>query len=132
MEVNEEGKEVCRLGGYENTLLGYRTLNYKKISEGGHLNKIDVIMFGKFKITATTKTKTITTTPPCFSCLVCCVFTGHVIYQMASGQVLVDVYPSKEEYERVKDTPEVLEVLHFIFDTKWKRSSYKEMLKKVN
>ena len=51
---------------------------------------------------------------------------------MASGQVLVDVYPSKEEYERVKDTPEVLEVLHFIFDTEWKGSSYKNMLKKVN
>ena len=50
---------------------------------------------------------------------------------MASGQVLVDVYPSKEEYERVKDIPEVFEVLHFIFDTKWK-GSHKKMLKKVN
>ena len=49
MEVDEEGKEVCRLGGYENTLLGYRTYYYKKIFEEGHLNKIDVIMFGKFK-----------------------------------------------------------------------------------
>ena len=67
MEVDEEGKEVCRLGGYENTLLGYRTLYYKKIFEGGHLNKIDVIMFGKFKITATTKTTTTTITTPCFS-----------------------------------------------------------------
>ena len=67
IEVDEEWKEVCRLGGYENTLLGYRTLNYKKIFEGGHLNKIDVIMFGKFKIAATTKTKTRTITTPCFS-----------------------------------------------------------------
>ena len=57
MEVDEEGKEVCRLGGYENTLLGYRTPFYKKILEGGHLNKIDVIMFGKFR-TTTTKTTT--------------------------------------------------------------------------
>ena len=51
---------------------------------------------------------------------------------MASGQVLVDVYPSKEEYERVKDIPDVLEVLHFIFDTEWKELSHKQVLKKVN
>ena len=51
---------------------------------------------------------------------------------MASGQVLVDIYPSKEEFEKVKDIPEVLEVLHFIFDTEWKGSYYKKILKRVN
>ena len=51
---------------------------------------------------------------------------------MASGQFLVDVYPSKEEYEKMKDIPAVLEVLHFIFDTGWKESTHKKMLKKVN
>ena len=50
---------------------------------------------------------------------------------MALGQALVDIYPSKEEFERVKAIPEVLEVLHFIFDTEWKGSYYKK-IQKVN
>ncbi len=46
----EEGDFV--LGGYENTLLGYRTRLYKKIIEENYqLEKIDVIMFGEGIIT---------------------------------------------------------------------------------
>ncbi len=42
----EEGDFV--LGGYENTLLGYRTRLYRKIVEENYqLEKIDVIMFGE-------------------------------------------------------------------------------------
>jgi len=36
--------KVCRLSGYENTLLGYKTRLYKILRE--HLDAIDVIMFG--------------------------------------------------------------------------------------
>ena len=40
------GKEGgCRLGGYENTLLGYQSRTHRLFSEYG--NKIDVIAFGK-------------------------------------------------------------------------------------
>ena len=34
------------LGGYENSLLGYRTQCYQELSKKGLLDKIDVIMFG--------------------------------------------------------------------------------------
>lgn len=44
--VAEGGKEVCRLGGYESRLLGYRTFQnafmYQKYGDA-----IDLIMFGK-------------------------------------------------------------------------------------
>ena len=39
------GYSPCRLAGFENTLLGYKTRLYKLLKE--HLNAIDVIMFGK-------------------------------------------------------------------------------------
>ena len=37
--------EVCQLGGYENTLLGYKTRSYKMCKE--HLDHVDVILFGE-------------------------------------------------------------------------------------
>lgn len=37
---------VCQLGGFENTLLGYRTRLHSRIAEGDHMESIDVIMFG--------------------------------------------------------------------------------------
>ena len=37
--------EVCRLGGYENTLLGYKTRLYKLFKD--HPEHIDVLMFGE-------------------------------------------------------------------------------------
>ncbi len=39
------------LGGYENTLLGYRSRLYRKIVEENSLENIDVIMFGEGIIT---------------------------------------------------------------------------------
>ena len=44
----EEGKEVCRLGGYDNTLLGYQSSLYRKIYEQGMKDLLDIIMFGKY------------------------------------------------------------------------------------
>ena len=38
---------TCRLGGYENTLLGYRSQLYHKIEKAGCLESIDVLMFGE-------------------------------------------------------------------------------------
>ena len=39
----------CKLGGYDNSLLGYRTRLYKKCDQEGYLKTIDVILFGKRK-----------------------------------------------------------------------------------
>ena len=39
-------EDRCVLGGYENSLLGYRTHCYQELSQKGLLDKIDVIMFG--------------------------------------------------------------------------------------
>ena len=36
---------VCRVGGYENTLLGYRSRFYRMCED--HLEHMDVIMFGE-------------------------------------------------------------------------------------
>lgn len=42
VEDDEHGREICKLGGYENRLLGYPTLfQYEEYKEF-----IDVIMFG--------------------------------------------------------------------------------------
>lgn len=38
--------DVCRLGGYENTLLGYKTRSYKVCKE--HMEDIDLILFGMY------------------------------------------------------------------------------------
>ena len=38
--------ENCRLGGYENTLLGYRTRLYRAVLVINALPNIDMIMFG--------------------------------------------------------------------------------------
>lgn len=40
----------CRLGGYENTLLGYRTRLFRAVLAYGTLLSIDVIMFGEFVV----------------------------------------------------------------------------------
>lgn len=40
-------EDCCKLGGYENTLLGYRTRIYRECVKGGYLNSIDIIMFGE-------------------------------------------------------------------------------------
>ena len=40
----------CKLGGYENTLLGYRTRLYRLCSTEGYLENIDIVMFGKINL----------------------------------------------------------------------------------
>ena len=35
------------LGGYENTLLGYKTKLYRELAGKNHLDNIDAIMFGE-------------------------------------------------------------------------------------
>jgi hypothetical protein len=40
--------DVCRLGGYENTLLGYKTRIYRLCKD--HLEHLDVILFGKLSL----------------------------------------------------------------------------------
>ena len=39
--------EVCHLGAYDITLLGYKTRLYSKIKEQGVLVSIDTVMFGE-------------------------------------------------------------------------------------
>ena len=39
--------DQCKLGGYDNTLLGYRSTQYAKISQSGYLDYIDIVMFGE-------------------------------------------------------------------------------------
>ena len=39
---------ICQLGGYENMLLGYRSRQYREVAKEGHVDSIDVIMFGEW------------------------------------------------------------------------------------
>lgn len=39
--------EHCKLGGYDNTLLGYRSTDHQKIAANGSLDYIDTVMFGE-------------------------------------------------------------------------------------
>ena len=39
--------DVCLLGGYENTLLGYKTRLYMKCKD--HMDQLDVILFGELR-----------------------------------------------------------------------------------
>ena len=39
--------DQCVLGGYENTLLGYRSSCFQTIKQAGLMDKIDVVMFGR-------------------------------------------------------------------------------------
>ena len=49
IHVTEGGRKVCRLGGYDNTLLGYKAQLHKEVYESGvDMNLIDIVMFGKY------------------------------------------------------------------------------------
>ena len=39
---------VCQVGGYENTLLGYKTRLHRSIANENCLDDIDIIMFGEW------------------------------------------------------------------------------------
>lgn len=44
---DQDGQKVCKLGGYDQTLLGYRPRLYRDILDMKLLQHIDVIMFGE-------------------------------------------------------------------------------------
>jgi len=69
------GHLLCRLGGYENYLLGYKANCYQAILSAHMRDRMDVVMF------------------------------GHVIYEMATGNPLPDniPYPSEEDYANISD-----------------------------
>ena len=48
VEAEGEEGEMCLLGGYENSLLSYRTRLYRAIHQCNQLPCIDVIMFGEW------------------------------------------------------------------------------------
>ena len=64
---------TCQLGGYDNTLLGYRPRRYKAIADAGMLERMDVVMF------------------------------GHVMYEIACGREVGGAVPLREEYQLVAD-----------------------------
>lgn len=70
----EDENTYCRLGGYENTLLGYRPRLYQSIVNAGELERIDVISF------------------------------GHVMYEIGCGRELEGVCPTEAEYVAIKHT----------------------------
>lgn len=47
VDIDSEDQEVCQVGGYEQTLLGYKTRLYRDILNKKLLKYIDIIMFGK-------------------------------------------------------------------------------------
>lgn len=100
---DQEGQEICKVAGYDMTLLGYRTALYRKIMRKNLLKHIDVIMFGKQMIAMLAS---------CEECMQ--PHAGHVIYEMGSGSTLADVLPTEREYTCVKDDS-VSDILKFIF-----------------
>ena len=78
----------CRLGGYENNLLGYKANRYQAISSAHMKDRIDLVMF------------------------------GHVIYEMATGNPLPDdvAFPNEEHYADISDD-NIRCDLRIVFDT---------------
>ena len=69
----EDVDTYCRLGGHENTLLGYRPRLYRNIVNAGELERIDIISF------------------------------GHVMYEIGCGCELEGVCPTDAEYAEISD-----------------------------
>ena len=92
----------CRLGGYENILLGYKTNRYQGMTSEGVLDRMDLIMF------------------------------GHVIYEMATGMPLADsvVFPSQHNYENIDDE-EMREDLQAIFNMRLDKRGYLGAIEEV-
>ena len=82
------GRLECRLGGYENILLGYKANRYQAISSAHMKDRIDLVMF------------------------------GHVIYEMATGNPLPDdvAFPNEEHYADISDD-NIRRDLRIVFDT---------------
>ena len=105
------------MGGYENTLLGYRSRLYRGLYESGmNMDMIDVVMFGKYRDTLMT-----------IGLLYGAITPGHVIYTMAVGREFSSALPNKDEYQdsAVKD------VLAVVFESAESSSTPKKAVKKV-
>ncbi|XP_028416009.1 slowpoke-binding protein-like [Dendronephthya gigantea] len=82
-------KCVCRISGYEQAILGFKSRLYPRLSRALKKNKyaIDSLCF------------------------------GHLLYEMAYGQELFDAKPGKLHYEFCSRSVEVGEILKYIFGT---------------
>ena len=100
---------VCRLGGCENTLLGYRNRFYRMCKH--HLEHMDVIMFGKVHLLRNSIAL-------CAPSIFLPPTTGHLVFEMCCGYELTTVVPTAQDYQAVRDVvggEEVEEVLRCIF-----------------
>ena len=111
---------VCRLGGYENTLLGYRTRLYRKIEKSGCLESIDIIMFGGFILTVAKMCLTMNHFP-----------SGHVIYEMSTGKELEELVPNQNDINIVWNEG-CREILKFIFMTRRNSTLMQHSIRKVH
>lgn len=92
----------CKLGGYDNSLLGYRTRLYKKCDQEGYLKTIDVILFGR------------------------------LVYEMGYGRELESLLAEEEDFEEEAEEGERLkEIINFIFDKKSKTSKPETCFKPI-
>ena len=93
--------DVCQLGGYENTLLGYKTRLFMRCKD--HLEQLDAILFGKLAsyLDQTDKSQ--------YSFI----FSGHLIFEMAAGYELTQLRPGMGEIKTINKA--VRPVLEFIF-----------------
>ena len=110
---------VYLLGGYENTLLGYRTRLYRLIEKSGCLESIDVIMFGGFTVTIA-KIYNVSHFP-----------TGHVIYEMSTGKELEGLVPNQNDINIVWDEG-CREILEFIFKKRRNNTLMQHSIQKVH
>ena len=72
-QENRSKKIFCRVGGYENMLLGYKTRLYGTMASRDLLDRIDVVMF------------------------------GQIVYEMACGRELPGPLPEAGDYEAIYD-----------------------------
>ena len=120
--IDDEGN--CRLGGYENKLLGYRTRIYTSAVKQGFYADIDVIMFGV-----------------CGLDIMWVWFdgfhwsTGHVMYEMVSGKALPGLFPEEEAYQSEGEGDPYRgckEMLRFIFTRREKDIRLAHSIKQVS
>ena len=97
--------DVCQLGGYENTLLGYKTRLYMRCKD--HLEQLDTILFGKLTRLARPNRQKLMYSLNYF------IFSGHLIFEMAAGYELTQLRPGMGEIKTVSKA--VRPVLEFIF-----------------
>lgn len=119
--IDDEGN--CRVGGYENKLLGYRTRIHTTVVEHKCYADIDVIMFGGCGFN-------VWIWYDGFHWL-----TGHVIYELFSGKTLSCLFPNEEDYiSEGEEDPyrDCKEMLRFIFTRRKKGNRLAHSIKQVS